>query len=753
MSENASASFDLLDQRIQRWIWTEQWSELHDVQERAIPAILQANHDVIIAAATAAGKTEAAFLPILTRMLLADAAGNLCLYISPLKALINDQFGRLESLCETLDIPVWPWHGDISSSRKARFFKKPTGVLLITPESLEAMLCNRGAQIPQLFSNLAYVVVDELHAFIGTERGKQLQSLMQRIDAAIGRKAPRIGLSATLGVMRLAADYLRPRAGAAVDIIESKENKGDIQIMIKAYLDLAPRQHQAAAASQAEPSQVEPSQVEPSQAEASITAHLFHTLRGSNNLVFPNSRNRVEQYTYNLRRMSEDANVPNEFWPHHGSLSREIREETEAALKNRERHTTAICTNTLELGIDIGAIKSIAQIGSPPSVASLRQRLGRSGRRHGEPAILRGYVIEQELNERSELMTQLRESLFELCAMVSLLLFDKWCEPPKTDGLHLSTCIQQLLALIAQKGGISAADAHRMLCADGPFDSLQRDDFIALLRHLGQQGLIQQDASGILLHGPKGELMVNHYSFYAAFASEEQFRVVTNHQTLGSLPISSAISVGDFILFAARTWRIEQIDEEGKTIHVSKTVSGRPPVFNSGRSGIHDRVRQRMRALYRSTDPIAFADGTATRLIKEGRETYQRHALDSRILFSSGNNLLLFTWLGDRANAAIVAMLKLKGYSAAAVGPAVEISGSHASETRVADYLAELARQPPPSAEILLSNAHNLQMEKWDAALPPALLKRAFASLHLDIATAHQWLVMHANDVCSNAYG
>ena len=207
MSTPLSSSFSLLDERIQRWIWAENWSELHDVQERSIAAISSGAGDVIIAAATASGKTEAAFFPVLSNMLKAGEEHGLCLYISPLKALINDQFGRLERLCATLEIPVWPWHGDISSSSKMRFFKQPSGVVLITPESLEAMLCNRGFQMPNIAARLRYIVVDELHAFIGTERGKQLQSLMQRIEQAAGRMVPRIGLSATLGNPRLGADF------------------------------------------------------------------------------------------------------------------------------------------------------------------------------------------------------------------------------------------------------------------------------------------------------------------------------------------------------------------------------------------------------------------------------------------------------------------------------------------------------------------------------------------------------------------
>lgn len=741
MSKQASQSFDLLEDRIRRWIWQEQWNELHEVQEQAIPAILGTDHDVIIAAQTAAGKTEAAFFPILTRLLQhAEGSGSdagLCVYVSPLKALINDQFSRLLRLCETLDIPVWPWHGDISASLKNRFYKRPGGILLITPESLEAMLCNRGFQVGAIFARLDYFVIDELHAFIGTERGKQLQSLLHRIDAVIGKKVPRIGLSATLGDMSLAADFLRPHAGPAVQVINAQNHNGEIRILLKAYEDIAPRQ----ATFEAQPDT--PKMVE-SQSESAITGHLFQTLLDSNNLVFPNSRAKVEQYTWRLQQLCANANIPNQFWPHHGSLAKELREETESALKNREQHTTAICTNTLELGIDIGTVKSIAQIGSPPSVASLRQRLGRSGRRNGESAILRGYVIEWELTDQSNLLVQLREGLVEFAAMISLLL-DKWFEPPQPNGLHLSTLVQQLLALIAQKGGISAIDAWQILCCNGPFGNVQKNEFLDLLRHLGQAQLLQQEASGLLLHGAKSEPLVNHYTFYAAFASEEEFRIVTRNRTLGSIPVNNAISVGDLILFAAKTWRIEQIDEENKTIFVAQTHAGRAPAFNGGSGQLHDRVRQRMRELYQGTDTPFFLDNTATRLLAQGRQTYQRHALERQTLLQLGNNILLFTWLGDKVNAALVAMLKLKGLTAMQAGPAIEIMMPRLSKREIIEHLLSLAHNAPPSPDMLLQDARNCCQEKWDWALPEGLLKKSFASLHLDIAGAHQWLLANSH--------
>jgi ATP-dependent Lhr-like helicase len=724
-----SSSFALLERRIQRWIWAEKWDTLRDVQERAIPALVACDRDVLITAATAAGKTEAAFFPILTHLLADPDNADMCIYISPIKALINDQFMRLDQLCAQLEIPVWPWHGDISASSKSRFFKQPSGVVLITPESLEAMLCNRGFQVPKLFARLRYIVVDELHAFIGTERGKQLQSLMHRMELAVGRKVIRVGLSATLGDLGMAAEFLRLRGGGAVEVINSGANPGRLQLDIKGYV---------------EPAHLpEGSEDVPAVSVGSIVQHLFETLRGSNNLVFPNTRGLVEEYAHALGRQCELRHIANEFWPHHGNLSREIREETEAALKNKTLHATAICTNTLELGIDIGAVKSIAQIGSPPSVASMRQRLGRSGRRPGEPAILRGYVTESELSKDGTLGVQLRTGLFTFAAMVSLLA-EKWVEPPQTDGLHFSTLIQQLLSLIAQRGGMQAGDAYRTLCAQGPFPALDKQDFLDLLRHMGKIGLLQQESSGLLLHGEKGERIVNHYSFYAAFAAEEEYRVVCESRVLGSLPLSSSIGIGDFIVFAGKTWRVETIDEDGKTILVSKTSTGKAPIFTGGKGQLHAKIRERMRELYRGTDMPRFLDATAVRLLQEGRDSYARFRLGERLLLSMGSNIYLLTWLGDKQNEALAAVLRKAGLTVLPSGPMIEIFARETSEQRIVQCLLAFASQPLPDEQVLLADAFNLRREKWDWALPEHLLKKSYASLQMDLAGAHDWAQHHA---------
>lgn len=723
---SVSQAFLQLHPRIQHYLWSEGWGELREVQEQAIPLILPDDQDVIVAASTASGKTEAAFLPALTHMLQQSEQG-LIIYISPIKALINDQFGRLDRLCEGLEIPVWPWHGDITATSKRKFVQKPHGVLLITPESLEAMLCNRGTSIAALFKRTTFFVIDELHAFIGTERGKQLQSLLHRIEIAVGHKMPRVGLSATLGDMSMAAKFLR--IDRPVALVEVPSTGGQLQILVKGFEEPP-----------AEGSQRRKDDPESEQAPLAIAQHLFKVLRGSNNLIFPNSRREVERYTHLLNRLCEQAKVPKEFWPHHGNLSKEIRYETEAALKQREQPASAVCTSSLELGIDIGTVKSTTQIGPPPSVAGLRQRLGRSGRCEGEPAILRGYVIEDALDEKSDLATRLRLDTVQLTAVVTLLL-EHWYEPPALHGAHYSTLIQQLLSTIAQYGGLQAAQAYRLLCAaPAPFEGVSKDNFAELLRNLGDKEILIQDHSGLLLHGRIGDKIVNHYSFYAAFTSDEEFRIVTSGKTLGTLPVSQMMTPGQRILFGGRTWLIEEIDEPHKTIHVTTAKGGAPPLFSGGAGRVHTQVRQRMRNLYIANDDVPFLGTTAQRFLEEGREAFRTLAFQDRVLLDQGSHVILLTWLGDSANEAIACLLATRGFKASAGRLGVEIQRSGRDLKKIGSTLADIGSESVPPIDELLAKATNLARQKWDGLLSPHLLRETYASSNLALNEAVEWL-------------
>ncbi|MDB4873359.1 MAG: hypothetical protein JWL97_4363, partial [Gemmatimonadales bacterium] len=724
-----SGAFDRLHVEVQRWIWQQGWRELRDAQEAAVAPVLAGDTDVLISAATASGKTEAAFLPICSALVDQNApqpSGISAVYLSPLKALINDQYQRLEDLCELLDIPVHRWHGDVPGSRKSRLLDRPDGILLITPESLEALFVTRGSRIASLFAGLQYVVIDELHSFIGGERGAQLQSLLHRLELAVRRRVPRIGLSATLGDMAAAAEFLRPQGGAKVHLISSTADGQELRLQLRGHL-------------QSDPSQGIPTDddTETGHAEVAFAEHLFRHLRGTDNLVFANSRTTVEQLTDRLTRLSEQARVPNEFVPHHGNLSKEIREHVESRLKDRSLPVTAICTSTLEMGIDIGSVTSVAQIGAPSAVSALRQRLGRSGRRGG-PAILRLYVSEQEITGKTPPQDQLRAQLVQSVATVNLLLA-RWCEPPSSGGLHLSTLVQQILSMIAQHGGVTPLQAHQTLCAHGPFHHIDQNAFGALLRDLGTADLLRQERDGLLLHGEKGERLVNHYSFFAAFASPTEYRLVAEGRALGTFTPLAPPLPGGLMIFAGRRWKIRTVDTTAKVIELTSSTGGRPPGFSGGTGfSVHDRIRTEMRLVYESTDIPIYLDATAQRLLAEARDTYRRLGLAKNPIVGWGNDTLLFPFRGDTVMSALGLALHQRGIRHEQDGLALCLE--HTNPEQLTDLLTELAAAPPPDSNELAALVPDKIIDKYDEMLGEQLLTLAYAKRKLDVAGAWETL-------------
>ena len=743
-SNSEANPFLLLDERIQRWIWSRGWTQLRAVQERAIPALLAGHHDVILAAATSAGKTEAAFFPILTRLLHPEGEGRdggLVLSISPLKALINDQEHRLQDICGHLDLPVLGWHGDVPATCKQRFLKDPSGVLIITPESLEALFVTRGTAIAALAGLVRHIVIDELHSFLGTERGKQVQSLMARVEQAAQRKIPRVGLSATLGGTALAAEFLRPGSGKSVETIDAGGEPFQLQLLVKGYIDdrtLPPAHNVEADQPQTAVDEGAGTLPRTDQQEDEaagsprfeIASYLYKHLRGTNNLIFPNSRAQVEFYADLLRRQCERDGVANQFWAHHGSLSRELREDAEVALKFGITAATAVCTTTLELGIDIGSIKSVAQIGPPPSVASLRQRLGRSGRKAGESAILRCFLIERKLSANSSFSDRLREGLLQTIAMVSLLLRG-WVEPPRPGALHASTLVQQILSVIGQRGGATATELWRTLMGSGAFDRITREDFLLLLRALGEKEIIQQESGGLLLPGPVGEKLINHYDFYCAFVSGDEFRLIAEGRTLGSLPLARPLTAGQRIIFAGRRWRVVDIDTGRKIITVKANRSGVPPTFDGTSGMVHDCVRREMLSILSESEPLGFLDPCAAALLAEAQHFFRSAALEGKRWFRDGNSIALLTWRGDWINDTLALLLTAHGLETSNEGVGLRVHS--ADGERLEAVLKHVADSPFVTPEDLHLKPQQTCLEKWDWAIPEGLRLRSLASHVLDL--------------------
>jgi len=728
-ASEASRTYNRLHPAVRRWVRDQGWTSLRPVQVRTAEAILDGTNDVLVTSSTASGKTEAAFLPILSRVVDRDRPGLSTLYVSPLKALINDQFARLEQLCEAMEIPVARWHGDASQTSKARFAREARGIALITPESIEAMFVRHPDRIQRLLSGLDFLVVDELHAFMQGPRGLHLASLLKRLEAASTVSARRVGLSATIGDPQLAAAWLRPDAPARVTIIDEPGASLDLLLQVRGYVEPARIGEGGRAAPTSKANEGENKDEDEDLAEASeattaieaISVHLFEVLRGDNNLVFGGSRRTVETVADWLRRRSEQYGVPNEFFPHHGNLSKELREDLERRLKDGDRPTTAVCTTTLELGIDIGSVKSVAQIGAPRSISSLRQRLGRTGRREGEPAVLRVYAIEPELDPRSGFIDALRQEVARTVAAIRLV-GQKFYEPAATSGALATALFHQTLSLIAERGGVRADAAFALLSGPGPFADVQPADYVELLRAAKSAAVIEQAPDGLLMLGEVGERLVQARDFYPLFAVEEEWRLVLGSKTLGSIPLSNAVAIDSLVVFAGRRWKIVSVDEKARVIQVEAHKGGQVPRFeNSTSEEVHTRLIAEMKAVYEDDAEPPFLDAAANALLAEGRDAFTRADLGRRSMLEMGRNALLFPWVGSATVAAMCVAFAGMGVRAedngVGITVAAPIEAAIGGLKRLAAFTAgELAK--------IEDGALGLGGAKYDDFIPQALLRR-----------------------------
>lgn len=725
-------SYHRLHPKVQKWVYQQGWPELREIQNKAIPPILDGDKDVLISASTAAGKTEAFFLPACSATAESENGFGI-LYISPLKALINDQYRRLESLCENLAMDLTPWHGDSVQSKKKKARKSPSGILLITPESLESLLVREPGWVTEAFGNLSYIAIDEFHAFIGSERGNHLLSLLNRLEHLLDRHnapIPRVALSATLGNIEQVPLLLRSTQSLPCEIITAETNQASLKVQVRGYID---------------PESVLDGDDDTMSAERQITEDLYDICRGDSHLVFANSRQRTELIAAQLSDLCEQNHVPNEFFPHHGSLAKELRESLESRLQKEQLPTTAICTMTLELGIDIGKVNSVAQVTAPHSVSSLRQRLGRSGRR-GNASILRMFIAEKALTDNSNPGDKLRLQLVQSVAMIRLLISSKWFEPADADQYHFSTLLHQILATTGQWGGIRPDQLYALLCDTGPFTRVTVEQFKELLTHMASNQLLTQLTSGEIVLGLNGEKIVGNYSFYAVFKTPEEYRIVAGSKTLGTVPIDSVILPEQHIVFGGRRWKVLEVDTEKKVIYLEPTKGGKPPSFGGEGLGVHDVIRQEMFEILRTGEHriavgdnfIEFLDEPARSLIEDAKRFFKDADLENEHIIEHGNDVLIIPWMGDKIVNTLVAILRESRFEVGAFGGVVEVNNAEMSDVK--DVLQQIESQPMPSNEKLAESVPGKLVEKFDEFLPERLLNLGYGQRVFDVDGTKFWL-------------
>jgi ATP-dependent helicase Lhr and Lhr-like helicase len=677
-----SAAFAKLHPGVQKQLWRMGWTHLRPLQVDAIGAILESSDHVILSAATAAGKTEAAFLPILS--LLADEpTGSVrALYVGPLKALINDQFRRIEELCVYLDIPVYRWHGDVPASHKAALVKHPAGVLLITPESLESLFVNRSQHLVNLFGGLRFVVVDEVHTFLDNERGLHLRSLLSRVRSITTESSDKhqsyrvAGLSATIGDFTVAQQFIDPDQPAAVRLLTEHAPK-EIKYRIYGYrfpavpgvVDDGSPEQAAVIAQMRDSPEGFPVADPVSEERRGVAGDIVQHCVGNANLVFANSKADVEEFADLAKQVAGEQRLDMEILVHHGSLSAEIREGAEATMKSG-RPATTFCSATLELGIDIGSVKSVGQIGPAWSVSSMKQRLGRSGRHEGEPSIMRVYIECQEPDAKDGLFDRLHLGLVQGVALTELML-EHWVEPPRAPLYDLSTLTQQIISVICETGGLPAQALYDRLCRRGVFREIEPILFETLLRNLGARDIVEQTASGELILGLRGEKVRQSKSFYAVFQTPEEFSIFYEEQLLGTLEVLPRAE--DHLLFAGRRWKVIEVNTDRREVRVVPAKGLRRPRFSGAGGEVNPMVRQKMKAVLADTKRYSYLDEEAASLLEDARAEGRRASLYDQTFIPLGPQRSAFmTWTGSRIQETLMAILSYQGVTGIDRGIALE---------------------------------------------------------------------------------
>lgn len=586
------------------------WRELRPFQDAVIPQILDGQH-LIVLAPTAGGKTEAAFFPTLSRILTEGWTGLSVLYICPIKALLNNLDVRLQRYCELLGRRSALWHGDISATARKRILREPPDCLLTTPESLEVMLVSRNVDERALFNNLQIVIIDEIHAFAGDDRGWHLLSVLERISRLAGREVQRIGLSATVGNPETLVDWLAGSCQRKRSVFLPPATAGVGQADVK--LDYVGSLHNAA-----------------------VVISRLH--RGEKRLVFVDSRARSEQLATDLRALGVTTFVT------HSSLSAEQRLQAEEAFASRD-DCVIVATSVLELGVDVGNLDRVIQIDSPPTVSSFLQRMGRTGRRAG--------------GIRNCLFLATKEEMCLQAAALIELWSEGFVEPivPPPRPWHILA--QQLMALAMQEGGIERTEWLRCIRGVQAFGNMSSEQVDGLVQHMLDAGILWDD-EGLLWLGKEGEETFGRKNFmelFSVFTSPPLFAVLHGRQELGYVDETSFLGKQDgprILLLGGRAWLVNYVDWQRKRAYVEATeLKGRSRWKGQG-TGLGYRLSQSiLRVLTDSEDRESWSS-RAKDQISATRTEFPWLERDSTVaLVGTDGRLTWWNFAGIRANATL----------------------------------------------------------------------------------------------------
>ena len=707
--------FDRLAPFIKDYIYREKWDELRDIQVAACGVIFDTDDHLLLSSGTASGKTEAAFLPVLTKLYENPSKSVGILYISPLKALINDQFERIYDLLAESDIRVTKWHGDASQAEKRKLLKKPEGVIQTTPESLEAMMMRRKSDVIKLFSDLRYIIIDEVHYFMTEDRGTQLLGILERLKRMCNADPIRIGLSATMGEYKTAEKWISTGTQRSCQTPGYEAGKRVLRLAMKYF-----------------PVNYESKAKEASELLNNYYNCLYESTFGKRCIVFSNSKAEVEENIANIKKIASQRRTDDVYYVHHGNVSAGLREHAEGQMKSSDIPVVTGATVTLELGIDLGELERIVQTGPPLSVSSFVQRLGRAGRR-GNPSEMFFVFREDVSNKNVEFYRSINWNLIMCLAVIQLYLEEKWIEPNCSTTLPYGILYHQTMSFLTSAGEVSPAYLAENMLTLEIFKNISQDDYKKMLNYMIEKEEIELTENKGLVLGMKGERKINKYDFYSVFETAKELSVKCGSEEIGKVEVP--FPVGERFALAGRTWEVLEIDREGEALYVKELKGVSTNKWTSEDSfTVHTKIVKKMYDVIGSDVLYKYMDEkAATRLFEIRSEAKNAGVLDGEIIKISDSQTAIFPWIGTRELVTLSYVLSQQG-----VDNQVYITGNvplcifvkNVSSEKITDILAEIKRNPVNKYELPVPEGASIS-GKFNNVIPAELLRKQYIADYL----------------------
>lgn len=676
------------------------WSSLRPVQELASHALLDGNNAVVLAP-TAGGKTEASMFPMLAQLVDREPVGVGLLYIAPIKALLNNQAERLGLYTEMVGLRRFLWHGDIKAAEKRQFIKDPASLLMTTPESLEVMLISPKVPHAQLFGDLRGVVIDEVHALAGSERGAHLMSVLERLARFSRHDLQRVALSATVGNPEAILAWLQgtsSRSGCVIDPPKAPAAK-DLQIYLRDDL-------------------------------GAIAQEASQRAQGRKSLFFCQSRALAEDIAERMRDRGTDVFV------HHSSVSLEERTAAEARF-HRGTNASIVCTSTLELGIDVGDLDLVLQANAPSTVSSFLQRLGRTGRRAGQRANTTFYCEDLE-------------PALQAIAIVELAR-QGWVESVPTQTRAWPVLVHQLFALTLQFGAISPERCWEQLSVVSDFTGIDQPEFDLLIQHLVQSDYLFM-TGGLLSLGHQAERTFGRKNFmelYAVFSSPQLYKVQTQGKyVVGSLEqafVDKLVPDISTFLLGGRAWVALQINHAERLVEVVAAPRGKKPSWGGFIPQLLGfELCQKIAEILQSQEPIPYADSLTQQALDAARASLLPVLAGNR-LSHEPERALWWTFAGGQINHTLKYGLQFgHDWKVVADNFKLKIEGDSLSPGTL-DLAIEKISQPdfwtkPETERFILSQLPEYRLSKFQKALPEVYSLELISNYLLDIAGTTRFL-------------